>query len=250
MVDRHIHIGQWEEQYYEASAVFDAVYAAGIEGLVFSSTTSCKPDVRYLEIEREIARALRPDCSGKAEALFWYVPAYAAQGITVEKAMANLPYRGFKIHPRANNWDISDKKTVSLVHEIFDYANKKEMPILIHTGEDALDEADKFSAFFAEYPLAHFILAHGRPLAQTLGLLKQYTYVYCDTAFMPEESLYSLAKAGFGARILPGSDFPVTHYFEWKYAGKFQNAGQYSLQTQYAADAERMRRYTDIFKPD
>jgi hypothetical protein len=54
MTDNHVHIGQFEEVYYSASEVFDAVFASGIvDRLVFSSTTSCVPDVAYHVIEAE-----------------------------------------------------------------------------------------------------------------------------------------------------------------------------------------------------
>jgi hypothetical protein len=104
VTDTHVHIGQFEDHYYKAEDVFETALEAGtgIERIVFSSTTSCKDDVRYREVEQETAAALAlPVWGEKADPLFWFVPAYVSQGVTVERAMGNLPYRGIKIHPLA-----------------------------------------------------------------------------------------------------------------------------------------------------
>jgi predicted TIM-barrel fold metal-dependent hydrolase len=214
-----------------------------MEGLVFSSTTSGKDLIRYTEVETEIAAALSglgPQAD-KARPLIWYVPAYADQGVTVETAMNGLPYQGIKIHPRANRWDLTNTKTVGLAHALFDYAHRKELPVLIHTGEDPLDEANKFSFLFSEYPKAKCILAHGRPLEQTVSLLRRFPNVYCDTAFMPEESRLRIAVEGFAEKTLPGSDFPITHYFKWKYGDTSIQHNPTAWRGQYAEDAKALR---------
>jgi radical SAM protein with 4Fe4S-binding SPASM domain len=180
-------------------------------------------------------------------ALFWCVLAYTEQGLTVEAAMRNLPYRGFKIHPRSHAWDLSNTKTLNLAHAIFDYANLHELPVLIHTGVDSLDDPGKFSGYFGSYPKTRFILAHGRALAKTSEILKHFPNVYTDTAFMPEENLLSLSNSGFGKRILPGSDFPITHYFNHS-KSNIQNTAVYlsGLKKQYKSDLSRMVDYGKI----
>jgi predicted TIM-barrel fold metal-dependent hydrolase len=215
MTDNHIHIGQFEEDYYEAEAVFQVVLEAigNVTETVFSSTTSCKDDILYSEVEKEIAAALALSAyAKKIKALCWYSPDYARQGIGIEKAMDSLPYSGIKIHPFAHNWDLNDTKTVDLARGIFDYADRHSIPVFIHTGYDKVHEAAKFSAFFGEFPNARFILAHGRPIEQTAALLEKFPNVYCDTAFMPEDDFKRIVKK-HSAKILLGSDFPITYYY-------------------------------------
>jgi predicted TIM-barrel fold metal-dependent hydrolase len=238
LIDAHIHIGQFEELYYDPLEVLTIVFEAGVDELVFSSATSCKDSISYGEVEAEIATVLSKlgPRSPRAKPLFWYVPDYANQGVTVETAMNSLPYCGFKIHPRAHQWDLGNIKTMDILHGLCDYADRKELSILIHTGEDAFEEASKFSALFPEYPGARFILAHGRPLEQTVSLLRRFPNVYCDTAFMPVESFDRIAMEGLAEKAIFGTDFPITHYFQWKYGEKPIQNNPSAWRKQYAED--------------
>jgi hypothetical protein len=58
MTDNHNHIGQFEEVYYKPLDTLDIVTTAGVERIVYSSTTSGKDGVLYKEIEREITEAV------------------------------------------------------------------------------------------------------------------------------------------------------------------------------------------------
>ncbi|MFP3041418.1 amidohydrolase [Treponema primitia] len=234
MIDTHIHIGQFEEVYYDPLTVMAVITAAGVDEAVYTSTTSCKDGVLYTEIEREITAVVSCHDPLRIQPYLWYNPDYARQGLTVETAFATLPYRGFKIHPRAHLWDLGNTKTFALADELFACAAQKSLPVLIHTGYDTLDEAQKFEPFFKQYPAVRSILAHCRPLDQTIRLLGQYPNVYCDTAFVPKADLRRIAAAGFAPRILPGTDFPITHYFA---RGDTGGAPTYAeLAEQYAAD--------------
>ncbi len=132
--------------------------------------------------------------------------------LTLEKAMSEAPYKGFKLHPRANIWDISEPFTRALAESAFIYADKKKLPILIHTGPD-IDRADLFEPFFRLCTNGKIILAHCRPLDTTLRLLAEYDNVFCDTAFVPPEIVKQINEAGFKSKVLFGSDFPITDYF-------------------------------------
>jgi predicted TIM-barrel fold metal-dependent hydrolase len=238
MVDHHIHIGQFYENFYDPLGIIETVLAAGIEGAWFSSTTSCVDGVRYVDVEKEIAAVLSRYSPETIKPFLWYVPEYAAQGVSPEKAFDSLPYQGLKIHPRANTWDLSNDKTVTLMHDVCTVAEERKVPVLIHTGYDPLDEANKFSAFFSAYPQTSFILAHGRPVEQTIALLGRHLNVCCDTAFMPTDDLRRIVAAGFASRVFFGSDFPITHYWTWKLHGSV--LGNETLVAQYAEDMKKM----------
>jgi predicted TIM-barrel fold metal-dependent hydrolase len=217
MIDSHVHIGQFHETWYDPSLVVQTVLEAGIEQAVISSTTSCIEGIKYAEVEKEIAGLLKKGNYSTETVIpfLWYVPEYAGQGLNVEKAMRTLPYKGIKIHPRANTWDMENMKTASLLEELFGYAHQHELPVLIHTGYEKIDEANKFSKYFPLHPKAKIILAHCRPLDQTRRLLMEYLNVYCDTAFVEKETLEYLIQQGLEKKIIFGTDFPITHY--WKY---------------------------------
>jgi hypothetical protein len=37
--------------------------------------------------------------------------------------------------------------------------------------------------------------------------------VYGDTAFLEARRYNQILEAGFAGRLIPGTDFPITHYF-------------------------------------
>ena len=248
MRDNHVHIGQFADVYYDPLEIMDVVMAAGMDGLSFSSTSSCKNNVRYSEIEREIA-AFMSIISYTAETvrpLLWYNPDYIKQNITIESAFSDIPYQGIKIHPYAQSWDFTDTKHMETLHAIFDYASGNDMPVLIHTGNSGVDSADRFERFMDEYRGAKCILAHCRPLDVTMELLKKYGNVYCDTSFVPIKDIQQIAASGFASKVIFGSDFPITHFFRSRYPSPDDNSS-ISLEQQYAQDIIDWKMLEDKF---
>jgi hypothetical protein len=244
MKDTHIHIGQFKDAYYVPLAVIDTVMASGMEGLSFSSATSCKDDVQYREVEKEITlvytgAAYSPET---IRPFLWFIPDYIRQGVSAESACGVISYKGIKLHPLANSWNLEDLKHREALHQLFDYAAQNALPVLIHTGESGVDSPDRFERFFGAYPGVQCILAHGRPAEATVTMLRKYPNLYCDTAFAPEERVARIVDAGFVSRIILGSDFPITHYFRTKYPGNNEEPS-ISPQEQYAKDAAQMKEY-------
>jgi predicted TIM-barrel fold metal-dependent hydrolase len=246
MTDHHIHIGQFEETYYDACDVFQTILENSVvDHFFYSSTTSCKKNVRYYEVVKEIENALKLANSDIATPLLWFTPDYINQNISIEWAMKNLPYGGFKLHPLVDAWNFeTDAKHADALCRIFEYAVENGVSILIHSGESGADSPDKFERFFAEYPDARIILAHGRPTDKTIEMLHLYPNLLCDTAFMSQERFSVITGTGFAERLLTGSDFPITHYFASKYQQTNENAS--TLEEQYKIDTEQMRKYETI----
>jgi hypothetical protein len=238
MIDAHVHIGQFNEVWYEPELIIQTILQSGIEKIVFSSTTSCRDHVCYSEIEKEISAVLSKHgfYSQRIRPLLWYSPDYHKQGLGIEKAMQTLPYCGIKIHPRAHNWDISDKNTLSILDELFGYADQNKLPVCIHTGYDKIDEAGKFGQFFPKYPHTKIVLAHGRPFDQVLPLLLSNNNLFVDTAFVDYDEVISvLFLRGLGSRIVLGSDFPITHYMN-RYKSNAETDFASQLKDQYNKD--------------
>lgn len=221
--DNHIHIGRFFDIYYDAKTVFTALRQAGVYGCFYSSTTSGETvDAKdtalqlYQKIKEEIIDAQKTAASLNLNScpLYWIIPLVHRflPELKLEKAMSEAPYKGFKLHPRANIWDISEPFTRALAESAFIYADKKKLPILIHTGYDH-DRADIFEPFFRLCTNGKIILAHCRPLDTTLRLLAEYDNVFSDTAFVPPEIIKQINEAGFKSKVLFGSDFPITDYF-------------------------------------
>jgi hypothetical protein len=247
LTDHHIHIGQFEETYYDVRDVFETVLESGlVKHFFYSSNTSCKGGVKYSEVAGEIENALKLADYHIATPLFWFTPDYINQNISIEWAMKNLPYGGFKLHPFMNAWNFeTDTKHADVLCRIFEYAVKNGVSILIHTGESGIDSPDRFERFFAEYPGAKIILAHGRPADKTIKMLHFYPNLLCDTAFMPQERFNAITNAGLAGRLLTGSDFPITHYFENTYPTE-NRVASLTLKEQYRCDIAQMRTYQAV----
>jgi len=238
MTDSHVHIGQYENVYYDPLEIMDIVMSAGMEAMSFSTTSSCIDNVLYSEIEKEITVFLS-HISYSAETIrpfFWYIPDYINQNITIESASCTIPYKGIKLHPFAQEWNFDNSRHIESLHSLFDYASRNNIPVLIHTGHSEVDSADRFEQFIREYHNTKCILAHCRPLDTTIEMLKKYNNVYCDTAFTTETGLRKIVFAGFSDKIILGSDFPITHFFRTKYPKSGENHLIINLREKYAED--------------
>lgn len=72
------------------------------------------------------------------------------------------------------------------------------------------------------------VLAHARPLDEAMAVMRRHPHVLCDSAFVPSENIASLVQAGFGGRMLFGTDFPITHYHAVRRGAKIDIAAQYA----------------------
>ena len=236
MTDWHVHTGQWHEIYYNPEAVVRALKSGGVDEFYFSSTTSevfCKESVMltneairasaptarelYEAVKGEVQAALdmATEVGAKAHPLYWVIPeVHFALVVSVAESMSEIAYKGFKIHPRGNRWDLRDAKTAALAEEVFAYAEAHDLFVLIHCGHDDFEKPALFEKFIAAHPNVTVQLAHSRPLSDTLEMLKKYPNTVCDTAFTPDADSAAIKAAGFGKRIRYGTDFPITHY--WK----------------------------------
>ena len=153
----------------------------------------------------------------------------------MENAFSAIPYKGIKIHPFAHSWDYNDFQHMEALHSLFNHAAGNSLPVLIHTGNSGIDNANRFECFIREYRNTRFILAHCRPLSVTIELLKKYDNVYCDTAFTMKTQLEQIVLAGFRDKIIFGTDFPITHFYRTKYPKTGDNLS-ISMEEEYAED--------------
>lgn len=234
--DYHVHIGQFNDKYYEPHKVMEELAKNGIIGCFFSSTTSCmkwdnKNDKSYLlkHIEDEVKEALytAKKLNIEAKALYWINLFEYLEFINeinfdknnirsqVEKYLMNrlesCDYFGFKIHTRADFWDTKDKNVSLILDIICEIANKYNMPILIHSGMDEIENPKRFEKWYKDYNNVKFILAHLKPFTIVIDLMKIYENVYADTAFASEETINLIKDSKLKSRIINGSDYPINN---------------------------------------
>ena len=228
MIDTHLHIGQFMEARYDPAEILDIVLEAGVNRGMYSSTTSAEDGVHYRQVEREIAATAMRYPPEQFVPLLWYIPPYIDEELSPKNAFAHIPYGGIKLHPRSHRWRLTDKKHLDCLHTLFGFAHERGLPVLIHTGVDSFEKPGFFAQFFGPYPNAKIILAHCRPATDTLDLFRRYPHVHGDTAFLPETDYELIKEAGFIDRLLPGTDFPITHYYRLE--------PSLTLKEQYALD--------------
>ena len=239
MTDHHIHIGQFNEIYYDALELFELIESlsakTGVTEIRYSSTSSCRDDAELLRVEEEIEYALNFESDVlTARPYLWFIPKYSEQGISVKSAADSFDYCGIKLHPAGQTWDEENPKHEKALREIFEWADENAKSVLIHCGPQKCDIPTRFERFFAEYTNARVILAHSNPVRETAEMVNKYANVFCDTACISLENLRSLReKVSDTSKILFGSDFPVSHYFATHIFGK-----THSLEEEYISNAK------------
>lgn len=172
----------------------------------------------------------------KIHPLYWLVPEFEKSGVYFEKYFSKILnqvqddgllnhsefisesvfYEGFKIHPRAQNWDFSDDATFELTERVFSFAEKNKLRILIHTGNDSVDCPRKFEPFIAKYSKCIVQLAHIKKIDEAIYMLNNYSNVVFDTAFSNQENILKIQNKGFANRLVYGSDFPIKDHKKLK----------------------------------
>ena len=242
MTDHHVHIGQFNEIYYDALKLFALIEKLSgktkITEIRYSSTSSCRDDAELSKVEEEIEYASNFESDIlTARPYLWFIPRYAEQGISVKSAASAFDYCGIKLHPAGQTWDESNPKHEKALRGIFEWADENEKSILIHCGPQKCDIPTRFEKFFAEYKNAKVILAHSNPVRETAEMVNKYANVFCDTACISPENLKLLReKVHDNTKILFGSDFPVSHYFETHLFGKM-----HSMEDEYLRAANIFR---------
>lgn len=237
MTDHHVHIGQFNEVYYDALQVFNAIEESAKQNSVtqvyFSSTSSCRDDAELSKIEEETAYALKFKSEIlKVKPYLWFIPQYAEKNINIKSVMGTFDYAGFKIHPFAQKWNLENPIHKKCFQDIFEYAEENQKFILIHSGLDKDCNPIRFEQYFKDYPNAKVILAHSNPAKSVCKLVNNYKNVYCDTAYITKGNLKYISKnIKDKSKILFGTDFPLTQYFNERLFDK-----KISLSEEYLKD--------------
>lgn len=243
MTDHHVHIGQFNEIYFDAYSVFQSIeetcVQTGITEVYYSSTSSCRDDAELSKVEEEIAYA-QAFKSKKivVKPYLWYIPKYAEENISVKSALNAFDYCGIKLHPFAQKWDFENPCHKKALEEIFECCTENKS-VLIHCGKTPETLPSRFEPFFKIFPDANVILAHSNPVNITIKMLKKYKNVKSDTAYSDEKDIIALMKSGVKEKVLFGTDFPLTHYFDRLLFGKKR-----TMNEQYIEDCRKIKLFS------
>lgn len=122
-----------------------------------------------------------------------------------ERAL-DLGARGIKLHPRAQRFDIGDKR----LEGVFAIAAERRVPILIHAGRGMPPIADELGRLVDLHPDAQLILAHcgiadmGRLAERVAG----HPSVFFDTSAWNPFDLLDFYRQVPAEQVLYASDYP------------------------------------------
>jgi len=118
----------------------------------------------------------------------------------------DLGARGIKLHPRAQKFMLTDDRLAP----VFELAESRNVPILIHGGRGLPPIADDLARLVERYPEAQLIVAHAgiADLAGLAGHLGGKAGVFFDTSVWSPLDLLDLFRLVPPEQILYASDYP------------------------------------------
>ena len=211
MTDHHTHIGQFYDLYTSPSELMCVMDAVGVEHFASSSTSICEGN--YGKVLAEMSELVRI-AGNRVLPVLWVLPKILLDSGLQRFLDSCIPWKILKIHPQLHplSWHCGDRN----LQRVIQLAKRLQLPLLIHTGEFAGCYPSLFERAIRYNPSVTFILAHGRPLDETISLMQKYPNVLTDTAFMPVEHIAKLCHFGLAHRILWGTDVPIQRYYSRK----------------------------------
>lgn len=208
MIDNHVHVGWFTDGYHTSKEIWTSVITVGINEIVVSSTSTCAE--LYKDVCREL-RELKRLGGSRVHPILWLTPRMMKVRYALPYMLhSRIKWQGVKIHSEAHpEWS----RNRELLQRGLDVARKLKVPVIFHTGNFECCHAGLFKKTIQEYSDLTFVLAHGRPLDETIDILKSCRNTYVDTAFMPMTDLKGLVAEGLSDRILFGTDAPINKVF-------------------------------------
>jgi len=211
LTDHHTHIGQFYDIYTSPSELIRIMDSVGVEQFACSSTTICEGD--YNKVLLEMSELLMLT-GHRLLPVLWIVPQMLHNDGLQRFLDSGIRWRMLKIHPQLHplEWQCGGEN----LRKVLRLAKQMHVPLLLHTGVFAGCYPSLFERAIRYNPSVMFILAHGRPLDETVNMLQRYPNVLTDTAFMPIEHIAKLCCLNLSHRILWGTDIPIPHYYNRK----------------------------------
>lgn len=209
IVDSHIHLGQFYDIYTTPMELKNFLRSVGVVKCAISSTTICEEN--YEKVIGEIRTFLSMFGETNVSPVLWVTPQMIKHNVLDLFLDSGIGWRCLKIHPQLHpkGWPAQGKN----FRFMLDLSRKMRLPILIHTGAEASCNAEKYLKLIKRNTDIKFILAHGRPLSETVKVLRECPNAFVDTAFMSTDSIVEFCRQGYASRVLWGSDVPIPLYF-------------------------------------
>ena len=207
LIDSHIHVGQYFDRYFSSQQISSLMNAVGVDYYAVSSTTMCEEN--YPKVLDELHELIALD-SEKVLPVMWITPE-GLKGNIAWFLESDIRWRCIKIHPylHPESWAAESDNCKDVV----EIARELKVPLLIHTGNESCCRAIFFENLILKNSDVLFILAHGRPIEDAIGLAEKYSNAYIDTAFMPIVDMKAIISHGLSHKLLWGTDMCIPAHF-------------------------------------
>ena len=209
LFDFHVHMGQYFDDYYTPPRILRTLQLAGITHFAYSSTSTIIADDPDFLLEERVA--MHELSEGRAKPILWVTHDMLKRSPDLSLYMNDAGGKicGLKIHGVSEKWPPNGRE----LQQVFKIAQERRLFVKIHTGEREECEAGMYGKICTKFPDVRVVLAHGRPIGQAIGILRNCSNTYVDTSFMPHcqfQQLMTVARQdGFTNRILFGTDTPI-----------------------------------------
>lgn len=206
LFDSHVHFGQFNDRYYTPPQVLKTLDCIGVTRFAYSSTSAVVTDDPVFMREERVA--MKELSKNRAIPLLWVTHSMLTKSKDLTLFLDD-EIRGLKIHGVSEKWNPEGKS----LQRVFSIARDRKIAVKLHTGEKEKCYAGMYKKICQQFDNVRVLLAHGRPLEQTIDVLKNCSNAFVDTAFMPHDHLKLLLKEGFANQIVFGSDTPIPSLF-------------------------------------
>ena len=197
--DSHIHVGQFRDVYTSPEELVAFLDDVGVDKFVVFLTSIWEEDYDKVLHEIQMLVYLAKD---RVYPILWVTPTMLRNGGIQQMLGSEITWRCVKIHG-VHQWD--DER----IQEVADVARQLHVPMLLHTGGFEQCEAGQYLPLIRRNPDVIFILAHARPIEQTIDVMQQCPNAWADVAFTPVENVKELIRNDFSDRVLWGTDYPI-----------------------------------------
>lgn len=207
IIDNHVHVGWYRDGYHSPQEIWEDENHAGVDEICVSSTSTCAD--LYEMVINEI-KELQTLGKQRIHPILWLTPNMLDSSAISYMQNSGIKWEGIKIHPEAHKeWAYNRNLTIQAAN----IAQARNIPLMIHTGEDSFSSAQTYEYLFIRYPHLKFVLAHGKPLQQVISLFAKYHNIVIDTAFMQAKDVRKLVRLGFPDKMIFGTDTPINKIF-------------------------------------
>lgn len=208
--DAHVHIGYYPRKgydrpfYYSPRRIVGILDKCGVGEFIVSSTCAQMEEIGMADIVRE-TREMKRLAGNRAHVFFWLSGHLYDQDPEMKWLESGL-FEGVKLHEGETAWVKCRKK---VLRKILSAASKRNLPVMLHAGEDAGCRPSKLAKFAREFPNVRFNFAHCRPMEEMAKVVTDCPNVWTDTAYMAIDEFPKLRDYDWHGRLMFGTDLPV-----------------------------------------